>query len=176
LPVDLHFELTFRNMNEPLIKAVIVTVSDTRRTEDDASGDRLAELLRHAGVLIVERFVVNDDLGHLRDFLYSLTEREGINVIVTTGGTGFGPRDNTPEATRAIIEREAPGLAEAMRRETSVNTPMAMLSRGICGIRGTTLIINMPGSPKAVEECFAVVRPVLAHAVDLIAGRTKHGA
>ncbi len=176
MPVDLHFELTFRNMNEPLIKAVIVTVSDTRRTEDDASGDRLAELLRHAGVLIVERFVVNDDLGHLRDFLYSLTEREGINVIVTTGGTGFGPRDNTPEATRAIIEREAPGLAEAMRRETSVNTPMAMLSRGICGIRGTTLIINMPGSPKAVEECFAVVRPVLAHAVDLIAGRTKHGA
>jgi len=163
-------------MNEPLIKAVIVTVSDTRRTEDDASGDRLAELLRHAGVLIVERFVVNDDLGHLRDFLYSLTESEGINVIVTTGGTGFGPRDNTPEATRAIIEREAPGLAEAMRRETSVNTPMAMLSRGICGIRGTTLIINMPGSPKAVEECFAVVRPVLAHAVDLIAGRTKHGA
>ena len=95
-------------------------------------------------------------------------------MIVTTGGTGFGPRDNTPEATRAVIEREAPGLAEAMRRETSSKTPMAMLSRGVCGIRGTTLIINLPGSPKAVEECFEVIRPVLRHAVSLICGDTDH--
>ena len=110
----------------------------------------------------------------MRETLYNLTEREDVNLVVTTGGTGFGPRDNTPEATRAVIEREAPGLAEAMRRETAVKTPMAMLSRGICGIRGNTLIINLPGSPKGVEECFEVIRPVVRHAIDQISGNTKH--
>jgi len=93
---------------------------------------------------------------------------------ISTGGTGFGPRDNTPEATQAVIEREAPGLVEAMRRETYTKTPLAMLSRGICGIRGDTLIINLPGSPKGVEECFEVIRPVLQHAVQLLAGDTQH--
>jgi len=93
---------------------------------------------------------------------------------MTTGGTGFGQRDNTPEATRAVIEREAPGLSEAMRRETTSKTPMAMLSRGICGIRGNTLIINLPGSPRGVEECFEVIRPVLSHAVALLSGNTEH--
>lgn len=120
------------------------------------------------------RRTVTDDLMSISETLYSLAERDDINLIVTTGGTGFGPRDNTPEATRAVIEREAPGLAEAMRRETAVKTPMAMLSRGICGIRGRALIINFPGSPKAVEECFEVVRPVLRHAIDLITGQTGH--
>src|SRR5204863_5917978 len=103
-----------------------------------------------------------------------LAERVDINLIFTTGGTGFGPRDNTPEATRGVIEREAPGMAEAMRRETAAKTPMAILSRGICGIRGNTLIVNLPGSPKAVEECFAIIRPVLGHAVELICGETGH--
>ena len=117
---------------------------------------------------------MTDDLEQLRNTIYALTEREDINLILTTGGTGFGPRDNTPEATRAVIDREAPGLAEAMRRETAAKTPMAMLSRGICGIRGITLIINLPGSPKAVEECFEVIRPVLRHAVSLICGNTDH--
>lgn len=156
------------------IKAVLVTVSDTRRADDDLSGKRLAELLWSIGAEIVESMIATDDLEHLRNTLYTLTKREDVNLIVTTGGTGFGPRDNTPEATRAVIEREAPGLAEAMRRETSVKTPMAMLSRGICGIRGNTLIINLPGSPKGVEECFEVIRAVLKHAIDLIAGNTKH--
>ena len=98
-----------------------------------------------------------------------------MNLIVTTGGTGFGPRDNTPEATQAVIEKETPGLAEAMRRETYSKTPLAMLSRGICGIRGSTLIVNLPGSPKGVEECFAVIHPVLSHAIALLAGQTEHG-
>ena len=157
-----------------IIKAAIITVSDTRRNEDDISGKRLAELLSSIGSEIVEKMIVSDDLEHLRNTLYALAEREDINLIVTTGGTGFGPRDNTPEATRAVIEREAPGLAEAMRRETAAKTPMAMLSRGICGIRGNTLIINFPGSPKGVEECFEVIRPVLRHAIDLLQGNTKH--
>ena len=161
-------------MSDFRIKAATLTVSDTRRPDNDRSGERLAELLLGAGAEIVERIFVTDDLEHLRNTIYSLAEREDINLIVTTGGTGFGPRDNTPEATRAVIEREAPGMAEAMRRETTVKTPMAMLSRGICGIRGNTLIINLPGSPKGVEECFEVIRPVLGHAVGLILGKASH--
>ena len=94
--------------------------------------------------------------------LRAYADRPGVNLIMTTGGTGFGPRDNTPEATVRVIEREAPGLAEAMRIETLKNTPMAMISRGVCGIRSGTLIVNLPGSPKAVRESFAVIRPVLS--------------
>ena len=161
-------------MSDTLIKAAIVTVSDTRKLENDLSGKRLAELLWAVGGEIVETLIVTDDLEHIRNTIYALTEREEINLIVTTGGTGFGPRDNTPEATRAVIEREAPGLAEAMRRETAAKTPMAMLSRGVCGIRGNTLIINLPGSPKGVAECFEAIRPVVRHAVSLVCGNTKH--
>jgi molybdopterin adenylyltransferase len=161
-------------MDHVVIKAAIVTVSDTRRPEDDLSGDKLAELLWSIGAELVERRIVTDELEHLRNTLYALAETVDINLIITTGGTGFGPRDNTPEATNAVIERDAPGLAEAMRRETAAKTPMSMLSRGVCGIRGNTLIVNLPGSPKAVEECFEVIRPVLRHAIDLISGETRH--
>lgn len=161
-------------MNNSRIRAAIVSVSDTRREDNDVSGNRLAELLVSIDAEIVEKMIVSDDLEHLRNTLHALAEREDIDLIVTTGGTGFGPRDNTPEAMRAVIEREAPGLAEAMRRETAIKTPMAMLSRGICGIRGTTLIINLPGSPRGVEECFEVIRPVLGHAIDLIKGDQTH--
>ena len=161
-------------MSDTIIRAAIVSVSDTRKPENDLSGKRLAELLWSVGAEIVETMIVTDDLQHLRDTLYTLTERDDVNLIVTTGGTGFGPRDNTPEATRAVIEREAPGLAEAIRRETAVKTPMAMLSRRICGIRGNTLIINLPGSPKGVAECFEAIRPVVRHAVSLVCGNTKH--
>lgn len=156
------------------IKSAVVTVSDTRVLQVDLSGDRLVELLNSIDAEIVERIIVSDDLEHLRNTLYVLAEREDINLIVTTGGTGFGPRDNTPEATRAVITRAAPGLAEAMRRETAAKTPMAMLARGVCGIRGNTLIINFPGSPKGVAECFEVIRPVLKHAIDLLGGQTEH--
>src|SRR6186713_2804485 len=137
-------------MTELFITAAIITVSDTRKPDNDISGQRLAELLTSAEAEIVETLIVSDDLEHLRNTIYVLTEREDINLILTTGGTGFGPRDNTPEATRAIISREAPGIAEAIRRETAAKTPMAMLSRGIAGIRDNTLIINLPGSPKGV--------------------------
>jgi molybdenum cofactor synthesis domain-containing protein len=99
-----------------------------------------------------------------------------VNLIVTTGGTGFSPRDNTPEATRAVIQREAPGLSEAMRVETLKQTPMAMVSRGVSGIRSGTLIINLPGSPRGVRESFSVIKPVLAHAIELLAGRSHDKA
>ncbi len=156
------------------IQAAIITVSDTRTATDDLSGDKLAALLASIDAEIVERLIVTDDLDDLRDTLCTLADREDINLIITTGGTGFGPRDNTPEATRAVIKREAPGLSEAMRRETAAMHPFAMLSRGVSGIRGTTLIINLPGSPKGVEECFNVISPVLAHAVKQISGDTRH--
>lgn len=154
------------------INTVVVTVSDSRTATDDLSGDRLVDLLKSIEATIVERLIVTDDLLHLRETLYSLAEREDIDLIVTTGGTGFSPRDNTPEATRAVIEREAPGMAEAMR--ASGKHPMSMLSRGVCGIRGTTLIINLPGSPRGVEECFEVIRPVLSHAIELTRGKQPH--
>jgi molybdenum cofactor synthesis domain-containing protein len=157
-----------------MIKAFIVTVSDTRTLETDASGDKLAELLIDAGAEVIGKLIVSDDLEDLRNSIFVLTERDDINLILTTGGTGVGPRDNTPEATRSVIEREAPGLAEAMRRETASKTPMAMLSRGLCGIRGDKLIINLPGSPNGVAECFEVIRPVLLHAVAVLNGETRH--
>ncbi|HEY8562759.1 MAG TPA: MogA/MoaB family molybdenum cofactor biosynthesis protein [Pyrinomonadaceae bacterium] len=156
------------------IRAVAVTVSDSRKASDDVSGQTLVELLSAAGAEIVEKIIVSDDFDDLRQTLYVLSEREEVNLIVTTGGTGFAERDNTPEATRAVIEKEAPGLAEAMRVETAKTNPKAWLSRGVCGIRNNTLIINLPGSPRAVEECFAVIGPVLPHAVNLLAGNTKH--
>lgn len=161
-------------MDNKEISAVVVSVSDTRREEDDISGDVLVRLLSAAGANVVEKLIVPDDFAVLREILYSITEREGVNLIMTTGGTGLAERDNTPEATLSVIDREAPGLAEAMRAATLKNTPFAMLSRGVCGVRNSTLIINLPGSPKGVEECFEVIKPVLQHAVDQIAGNTRH--
>jgi molybdopterin adenylyltransferase len=156
------------------IRAAILTASDTRTSEDDVSGDEIVRLLEAAGVEILERGIVSDDLRIVREALYTLTERPEINLILTTGGTGFSSRDNMPEATRSVIDREAPGIAEAMRRETASKTPMAMLSRGMAGIRNRALIINFPGSPKGVMECFEVIRPVLQHAIDQICGDTAH--
>jgi molybdopterin adenylyltransferase len=152
------------------IKCAVVTVSDTRDAGNDLSGDRLVELLTTAGGEVVERLIVTDDLETLTETLYSLTERDDINLILTTGGTGLSPRDNTPEATNRVIDRVAPGIAEAMRRETFGKTPMSMLSRAVAGTRNGTLIINLPGGPNGVAECFEVVRTVLEHAVAQLAG------
>ena len=158
------------------ICAVAVTVSDrcAAGLQEDVSGAVLAELLPASGAAIVAQVVVSDDLEPLAATLRHYADRADVNLIVTTGGTGLAARDNTPEATRAVIEREVPGLAEAMRAASLSKTPLAMLSRGVCGTRNGTLIINLPGSPKAVRECFAVVAPVLPHAVNLLAGNTQH--
>ena len=155
------------------IRAVVLTVSDrsARGEREDVSGEVLAGLLRDMGAAIVAREIVPDDLEPLAELLRTYADRADVNLVVTTGGTGVSPRDNTPEATRDAIQREAPGLAEAMRAETLRQTPMAMISRGVCGIRSGALIINLPGSPAGVRDCFAVIRPVLHHAVGLLAGR-----
>lgn len=154
--------------------AAVITISDSRSIENDGSGNMLVSLLTDFGAEVSIRRVVTDDPSGISEVMISICDRGDVDVIFTTGGTGFSPRDNTPEATRAVIEREASGLAEAMRRETAEKHPMAMLSRGVCGIRGKTLIINLPGSPRGVEECFEVLRPVLSHAVELIKGKTGH--
>lgn len=158
------------------IQAVIITASDAcaRGEREDKSGELLLQLLTGLGAHIVAKEILSDDLEPLSAKLRECAARPEVNLIITTGGTGFGPRDNTPEATLAIIERQAPGLAEAMRMETLKHTPMAMISRGVSGIRAGTLIVNLPGSPKAVGESFAVIKPVLNHAIDLLAGDTRH--
>jgi molybdopterin adenylyltransferase len=155
------------------ISAAVLTVSDrsARGERADESGAVLAELLRESGAAVVAREVVSDELAPLTERLRELAGREDVNLVMTTGGTGLSPRDNTPEATRAVMEREVPGMSEAMRAETLSRTPTAMLSRGVCGVCSGALVVNLPGSPKAVRECFAVIRPVLAHAVATLAGR-----
>jgi molybdenum cofactor synthesis domain-containing protein len=159
------------------IHAVVITASDacSRREREDKSGESLVELLTAIGAHIVAKEILSDDLELLADKLREYADRPDVNLVVTTGGTGFGMRDNTPEATLRVIEREAPGLAEAMRIQTLRNTPMAMISRGVSGIRSGALIVNLPGSPKAVLESFDVIKPVLSHAIALLAGeRDRH--
>lgn len=158
------------------IRAAVITVSDacSRGEREDASGAALIELLTASGAEVVDRRILSDDLAPLVQALEEISKRGDVNLILTTGGTGLGPRDNTPEATRQVIEREAPGIVEAIRAESLKVTPMAMISRGVAGVASGTLIINLPGSPKAVRESFAVIEPVLAHAVDLLAGKTRH--
>jgi molybdopterin adenylyltransferase len=155
------------------MRAVVITVSDasSRGERKDESGEVLAQLLKEMGAEIVAQRILSDDPDPLANALREIADWRDINLIVTTGGTGFSPRDNTPEATLAVIEREAPGLAEAMRIETLKQTPMAMISRGVCGIRSGTLIINLPGSPKGVRESFAVIAPILNHAIALLVGK-----
>ena len=154
------------------IRAVIITVSDacSRGERKDESGETLVQLLTEMGAEIVATTIVPDDREPLAETIRAFADRADVNLVITTGGTGFSARDNTPEATLAIIERAAPGLSEAMRMETLKQTPMAMISRGVCGIRSSALIINLPGSPKGVRESFAVIKPVLNHAIALLVG------
>jgi len=148
------------------MKAAILTVSTSVAAglTEDASGVALARLAREAGAEVLVREVVADDADAIEAWLREQVAA-GTPLVFTTGGTGFTPDDVTPEATRAVIERDAPGLAEAMRAESRRHTPMGILSRGVSGIAGRTLIVNFPGNPKAVRELFPVIAPVLGHAV-----------
>ncbi len=164
-------------IRELIIRAVVITVSDAcfNGERKDTSGEVLAQLLKDLGAEIVATRILSDEPEPLTDALKEFADWRHVNLIITTGGTGLGPRDNTPEATLEVIEREAPGLAEAMRIETLKQTPMAMLSRGVCGVRSGALIINLPGSPKGVRESFAVIAPVLKHAIALLEGEPGGG-
>jgi molybdenum cofactor synthesis domain-containing protein len=148
----------------------VVTVSDgvNAGTREDTSGDVLAELLGDEG-FDVERTVVPDDVDSIARAIRTLGD-SGVALVLTTGGTGFAPRDVTPEATRAVVDRDAPGLAEAIRADALARTPHALLSRGIAGLRGATLVVNLPGSPGGCRDGFEVVRPALRHGLELAAG------
>lgn len=150
----------------------ILTVSDrsARGERPDAAGPLIAAFLSESfpGCQIARTAIVPDERDQISACLIAWSDEDGVDVIFTTGGTGFAPRDITPEATRSVIEREAPGLAEAMRAAGLRQTPHAMLSRGICGLRGRTLIVNLPGNPGAVRDSLAVIQPVLPHAIALL--------
>lgn len=152
------------------LRFAVLTVSDrsARGERPDASGPALVEIIKHRNWEIVRQAILPDEQKLLEKTLSDWSDRGDIDVILTTGGTGFAPRDVTPEATRAVIQREAPGLAEAMRAIGQAKSPHAMLSRAVAGIRGKALIINLPGSPKGAVENLEVVLPALEHAVKLL--------
>jgi molybdopterin adenylyltransferase len=153
-----------------MIRFGILTLSDrsARGERADSSGPALVALIQAEGWSVTKHEVLPDDESAIREILISWSDSDEMDVILTTGGTGFSPRDVTPEATRAVIQRESPGLAEAMRAASLKVTPHAMLSRIVTGIRGRTLIINLPGSPKGAVENLQVITTVLPHAVQLL--------
>jgi len=157
------------------VRAAVLTISTSvsARRADDASGPALAARAEGAGCTVVAMEVVPDDFALIEDRLIHFAD-EGIDVVLTTGGTGFTPDDVTPEATLAVLDREAPGIAEAMRAAGREHTPMAILSRAVAGMRDATLIVNFPGSPKAIDECFGVLEAVLPHAVRTLGGASRH--
>ncbi len=153
-------------------RAAVVTASDSasRGEREDASGPAITARLEAAGFAVEHREVVPDDRDVIARCLRRLADDDEVSVIAITGGTGLAPRDVTPEATTDVIDRPAPGLAEAMRAAGRAITPLADLSRGVCGMRGRTLILNLPGSPKAATESLDAVISLLPHALELLAG------
>ena len=159
-----------------MVSVAILTISDSRYSgsNQDVSGDMVSKNIKPHGFQEVYRGIVPDNQEEIRSKLIQLSDDEKINVILTTGGTGLGPRDCTPEATKKILDLEVPGISEAMRIETRKNADTSILSRGISGLRGDCLIVNLPGSPKAVSECLNSVISVIGHAVEMLSGRTEH--
>lgn len=157
-----------------MMRVAVVTVSDRsfRAERQDESGPLLCQLVSQMGAQVISTHLLPDEQEQVADRLVYLADREGVDLILTTGGTGPSPRDVTPEATRQVIEREMPGLAELMRWDGYQRTPFAVLSRSVSGIRGQTLIINLPGSPKAVREGMEVLAPLLPSAIALIKDET----
>ena len=160
------------------MKAAVLTVSTSKAAGEgaDESGARLAAVAEKVGLDIVAREVLPDDRAAIADRLRAWADEDGCALVLTTGGTGFAPTDVTPEATRDVIEREAPGLAEALRLASREHTRHWMLSRGVAGIRGQTLIVNFPGSPRSIGEAADAIAASLPHALELLAGeRSPHG-
>lgn len=159
------------------IRVGILTTSDrgSRGEREDTSALAIRELLASVGATVVRYEVVPDEREAISGRLRAWADSGEVDLILTTGGTGLAPRDVTPEATRDILDREAPGIAEAMRAEGLRHTPMAMLSRATAGARGACLIINLPGSEKGARESLSAVLPALPHAVELLRGQTEHG-
>ena len=152
--------------------AAVITLSDlgSRGEREDTSGPALCEILRGDGWNIVHTEILPDDVEQIKAALVRCADEQGVCLVVTTGGTGFSRRDVTPEATKAVIERECPGIPEAMRAESLRITPRGCLSREVSGIRGDTLIVNCPGSEKAARECIGAVLPALKHAIEMLRG------
>jgi len=155
-------------------RVAVLTASDkgARGERQDESGPLIREMVEAAGGNVVIYEVVPDEFSVLRDKLVAYTDDRQIHLVLTTGGTGLSPRDNTPDATLAVIEKQVPGMAEAMRAFGLQKTPHAMLSRAVCGIRNRTLIVNLPGSPRAVRENLGVILPAIPHALDVLCGQT----
>ncbi len=156
-----------------MVRVAVLIISDrcARGEMEDATGPALLEALAGRGAEVAEAGVVPDEQALIGSALVRLSDDVGVDVVFTGGGTGLGPRDVTPEATKAVVDRQAPGLAEAMRLASMAKTPNAILSRAVAGVRGRTLIINLPGSPRGAVECLEVVWPVIGHALEMIAGR-----
>ena len=161
-----------------MITIGVLTISDSgaRGEREDTSGEAICSMVATLPRAVISAgTIIPDERLLIEATLREWCDEKHLNLILTTGGTGLAPRDVTPEATRAVIEREAPGIAEAMRAESLRHTPFGMLSRSVAGVRGHTLIINLPGSPKAVKECLQCIMPVLPHAINLLSeGPREH--
>ena len=158
-----------------MVQIAILTISDraAQGIYEDASGPLIAKIIKdRTGWTIVEQQIVGDEINDIVEILESWVEKK-MDLVLTSGGTGFAPRDVTPEATMQVIDRPAPGITEAMRLEGLKITPHAMLSRSVAGMKAKTLIINLPGSPKAVKENMEIVLPVLGHAIELLSGQSS---